>query len=67
MSRYDSEACLLPALEEPLRALLPKPQGVKARVVESLPKAWPSEQQCLGGDPIRPMRVQRGLTHKAEP
>jgi hypothetical protein len=57
MSRYDSEACLLPALEEPLRALLPKPQGVKARVVESLPKAWPSEQQCLGGDPIRPIHV----------
>ena len=57
MSRYDSEPCLLPALEEPLRALLPKPQGVKARVVESLLKAWPSEQQCLVGDLIRPVHV----------
>ena len=57
ISRYDPEPCLLPALEEPLRALLPKPQGVKARVVESLPKAWPSEQQCLGGDRIRPIHV----------
>ena len=55
-SRYEYP-CLLPALEEPLRALLAKPQGVKARPVESLPKAWPSEQQCLGGDLIRPVHV----------
>ena len=53
----DSEPCLLPELEEPLRALLPKPQGVQARLVEHVPKAWPSEQECLGGDRIRPIHV----------
>jgi hypothetical protein len=55
--RHEDQACLLPAFEEPLRALLPKPQGVKARVADRLPKAWPSEQQCLGGDRIRPVHV----------
>lgn len=55
--RGDGDPCLLPQLEEPLRRLLPKPEGVKARPVESLPKAWPTEQQCLGGDRIRPIHV----------
>jgi hypothetical protein len=55
--RDDKESCLIAQLEEPLRALLPKPQGVQVRSLERLPKAWPAEQQCLGGDPIRSIQV----------
>jgi hypothetical protein len=55
--RGDNEPGLLPELEAPLRALLPKPEGVKPKLVDRLPKAWPSEQQCLGGDRIRPVHL----------
>jgi hypothetical protein len=51
------EARMVAGLEEPLRALLPRPEGVKARFVETPPKAWPSEVQCLRGDRIRPVHV----------
>src|SRR5580693_3269600 len=55
--RHENQPCLLAQLQEPLCALLPKPEGVKARLVDSLPKAWPSEHQCEGGDRIRPIHV----------
>lgn len=55
--RHEYEPCLLAQLQEPLCALLPKPQGVQARLVESLPKGWPSEHQCEGGNRVRPIHV----------
>lgn len=57
LNRNLADPCLIPQLEEPLRALLPRPKGVEPRVVESVPKAWPSEYQCEGGDFIRPISV----------
>jgi len=48
---------LIPSLVEPLRARLPKPEGLKVQALDTLPKAWPSERQCQGGDPIRTIHV----------
>ncbi len=48
---------LIPSLIEPLRALLPKPCGLKAQTVETVPAAWPSERHHEGGDLIRPIHV----------
>jgi hypothetical protein len=48
---------LIASLVEPLRALLPKPAELKVQTVDQVPKAWPSEQQCQGGELIRPIHV----------
>ncbi|MBI4662101.1 MAG: hypothetical protein HY735_25040 [Verrucomicrobia bacterium] len=48
---------LIDSLVEPLRALLPKPEGLKVKTADRVPKAWPSEKQCEGGDLIRPIHV----------
>ena len=51
---------LIASLVDPLRALLPKPTGLKVRTVDQVPKAWPSEQQYEGGKLIRPIHVFEG-------
>lgn len=47
------EACMVAGFEEPLRALLPRPEGVKAQVIEKLP----SKVQYLGEEPNRPIHT----------
>jgi len=51
---------LIAALIDPLRALLPKPAALKLETADRVPKAWPSEQQCPGGELIRPIHVFEG-------
>ncbi|MEI7732946.1 MAG: hypothetical protein WCO56_25465 [Verrucomicrobiota bacterium] len=55
--RSSEPPTLIPTLVEPLRRLLPKPEKLKVRTVEQLPKAWPRNEQLQGGDLIRPLGV----------
>lgn len=59
--RWDgADARLVSSLIEPLRTRLPKPAGLTVATVERLLTHWPAEEQCLGGDLIRPLHVFEG-------
>ena len=55
--RFSEPPDLITSLVEPLRALLPEPEGLKVRAIDTLPKAWPSEQEFVGGKRIRTLHV----------
>jgi hypothetical protein len=57
---HEGKPDLARELVEPLRKLLPKPAVLQPRTLPALPKFWPSEQQCLGGEKIRPVHVHEG-------
>lgn len=57
---YEGEPELAGALIGPLQRLLPKPAAPQPHTLPELPKFWPSEQQHVGGEKIRPVHVHEG-------
>ena len=55
--RFSEPPDLIASLVEPLGALLPEPEALKIRVEDTMPKAWPAEQEHVGGDRIRTLHV----------